>query len=161
MSDLSIEEQAKEAITNPPKYSVLQAGEWPVGTVLPIYVPKTIQLPLGWCICAGQVIDDPTSPFMNLPVPNLIDCRFPMGTIFTDSYGKYGGTNDLISSGDHDHTYSIRKAGTRERSPDGFQSQGNDCRTVSNLHTTSTGAHNHGGENRPQWFGLLYMIKYK
>ena len=160
MSDLNIEDQAKDAISNPQKYTIAQSGEWPVGTILPLYVPKVIQLPVGWCICGGQTIEDQDSPFKNLQVPNLIDGRFPMGTIFTDTYGKYGGTNDISTSGDHDHLYTIRKAGTRERTPDGFMSQGDDCRTVT-LHTTASGAHNHGGENRPQWFGLLYIIKYK
>ncbi|MDO8262883.1 MAG: hypothetical protein Q7T21_06630 [Gallionella sp.] len=160
MSDLNIEEQTKDSVSDIGKYETLPAGEWPVGTILPLYVPKTIQLPKGWCICAGQTILDPESPFMNLPVPNLIDGRFPMGTIFTDSYGKYGGTNNIATSGNHDHLYTIRKAGTRERTPDGFQGEGPECKTVT-LHTTGNGAHDHGGENRPQWFGLLYMIKYK
>lgn len=159
MSDFDIESQARDAINNPDNYTTLGPNEWPIGTILPVYSPHKIQLSPGWCICAGQVITDPTSPFMNLPVPSFADERFPMGTILNSSYGKTGGTNALASSGNHSHRYSIQKS-SPQPSPAGYQGQGDRC-YVSTLDTSSTGDHNHGGDNRPNWFGVLYIIKYK
>ncbi|MFJ2364678.1 hypothetical protein ACIPIN_13450 [Pseudomonas sp. NPDC087697] len=159
MNGFDIESEAQDAITNPGNYTTLGPNEWPIGTVLPVYYPHKIQLPTGWCICAGQVITDSTSPFFNLPAPNLIDERFPMGTILTRSYGKSGGNNALAPSGNHSHRYTIQK-NAPQPSMAGYEGRGPDC-YVSTLDTSSTGDHNHGGENRPNWFGVLYIIKYK
>lgn len=160
MSEMSIEQQASDSIDNPSPYQVLPANELPVGTILPAFFPDKIQLAEGWCLCLGQVITDKASPFLGRAVPRLGDSRFLMGVSSSDLYGKYGGTNTINGSGDHDHTYTIRKAGTRNRTPDGFQAEGDECKIVT-LHTSSNGQHDHGGDNRPQWFGVLYMIRYK
>lgn len=161
MNNLSIEDQIQDSIANPGTYSGLPPGELPIGSVLPVFFPNyKLVIPDGWCVCAGQRIDDPASPFVNLNAPSLLDNRFPMGTKDAETYGKQGGANELAPQGDHSHSYAIRKAGTRERSPDGFQSQGDDCRTVT-LQTSATGSHDHGGENRPRWFGLVYIFRYK
>lgn len=161
MPDSNIEAQIEDAIAHPERYAGAQASELPPGTVLPMYFPNNkLVIPLGWCICAGQKIEDPASPFLNLNVPNLLDQRFPMGTKVAETYGKSGGNNELAPEGNHSHKYTIRKAGTRQNSPDGFQAEGPQCRVVT-LDTTADGQHNHGGDNRPRWFGLLYIFKYK
>lgn len=161
MSEMSIEDQIEDAIAHPKKYSGLAPGELPIGAVLPVFFPNNkIVIPDGWCVCAGQRIDDAASPFANLNAPNLLDQRFPMGTKVTETYGKQGGSNDLASEAGHSHSYAIRKAGTKVRSPDGFESEGKDCRTVT-LETGANGEHNHGGDNRPRWFGLIYIFRYK
>ncbi len=160
MSELSIEQQTEDSAANPSKYQVLPANELPVGTILPVFYPNNIQLADGWCLCLGQVVNDKDSPFLGKAVPHLNDNRFVMGASGFDLYGKYGGTNTISNSGDHDHTYTIHKAGTHNRTPDGFQAEGDECKVVT-LHTSSNGQHDHGGDNRPQWFGVLYMIRYK
>jgi hypothetical protein len=137
---------------------ILGANEWPVGTILPVYWPHRVEMPEGWCICGGQVVLDAESPFYNLPVPNLLDERFPMGTT-SQSYGKYGGTNTVAAVDDHAHSYSIQR-NNPQPNPYGYQGRGNEC-YISTLSTSAAGGHDHGGENRPKWFGVAFMIKYK
>lgn len=158
MTPFDIELETQQAIENPIKYTTLGPNEWPVGAILPVYYPHRIELPPGWCICAGQIITEPASPFFNLHAPNLTDERFPMGTSSPTSYGKNGGANLLVPSGNHSHTYTIQKHAPQP-SPDGYQGRGPNC-YVSTMNTSSNGDHDHGGENRPNWFGLLYIMKY-
>jgi len=158
MNTLDIEKDVPEAVLNPQKFSTLGADEWPVGTILPVYFPHKIELPIGWCLCAGQEITDKNSPFFNRHAPNLIDDRFPMGTASPQSYGKSGGANLLKASGDHNHSYTIQKR-SPQPSPQGYQGKGDAC-YISTLSTSDNGNHDHGGDNRPNWFGLLYMMNY-
>ena len=159
VADFNIEIDAQDAIQNPGEYTTLGPNEWPVGTILPVYSPHALAIPEGWCLCGGQPITDPTSPFFNLSVPNLIDGRFLMGTVSGNTYGKTGGTNTLASSGNHAHRYTIAKSNPQP-SHQGYQGRGDDC-YFSSTDTSGNGDHNHGGENRPQWFGVFYIIKFK
>lgn len=152
----------EKADKNPGRFQeiakVLGPNDWPVGTIISVYWPHSVELPEGWCICAGQVILDTDSPFYNLHVPNLTDDRFLMGST-EQSYGEYGGTNSIATSGNHTHSYSIQR-NRPQPSPAGYQGRGSDC-YVSTLDTSANGNHDHGGENRPKWFGVGYMIKYR
>jgi hypothetical protein len=160
MPDLTIEEQFQATTTDVAAYATLPPGEWPVGAIIPVFYPSAVEYPVGWTICAGQLISDKDSPFFGRNIPNLAEDRFLMGTILRGSYGQYGGSNQLPESGAHDHQFTIHKGGRVTRTPDGFQAEGPQCGTVTHA-TSSAGAHNHGGENRPAWFGLIFLIKYK
>jgi hypothetical protein len=158
---MSIEDQVNDSISNPGKYTTADSGGVPVGTVLSVYYPNgKFTLPQNWCVCDGQPITDPESPYVNLNAPNLLDGRFPMGTKYEQTFGRLGGSNSIPANAPHTHQYSIRKTRNASRSPAGFQSEGDECETET-FDTTPSGAHDHGGDNRPQWFGLLYIFKYK
>ena len=159
MESRSIEEQLQDATYNHDEYRSAVPTELPVGTILPIFNPHKVELPVGWVVCGGQTIDDQDSIFFNLPVPNLSDERFLMGTFSSASYGKSGGVNDIANEVDHSHTYTIQKVRPQPSSV-GYQGRGDQC-YVSTNSTGGAGAHNHGGENRPRWFGVFHIIKIK
>lgn len=143
-------EQIADAIANPAKYTTLPGGELPVGSILPVTRPPgaTIQLPAGWVVAAGQTLDDPESPFHTHTLPRLTDGRFLMGSL--SEFGKYGGVNALPGDGNHRHErQQIGSPGFGDDHPD------------NQFRTADAGGHDHGGENRPAYFGVLFLIKIK
>lgn len=159
MSDIDIEKVSENLISNPERHSGLPANEIPVGAILPYAPPGLIQLPEGWYVCAGQTVRDSASPFFGKNVPNLVDGRFPMGTIRPDEYQKLGGSNQIPLDGAHNHGGRTggdvsRRGADRD---DDFQ-----VSTRGHSHSIGLdGAHTHGGDNRPQFFGLIYIIRIK
>ncbi|WP_321368311.1 hypothetical protein [uncultured Desulfuromusa sp.] len=153
-------EHIAEVIENPEKFSQRDSrpgSDFPFGTILPYYVPPNtyIQLPVGWVLAAGQKIPF-KGPFKGYNVPDLTTGTFLVGGIY--EHGKSGGSNTISKSDDHHHTYTIIKNRRARRAPEGYQAAGSDCK-ISTLNTSSEGSHDHGGDNRPKWFGVVYIIR--
>ena len=158
----------------------------PVGSIVPYYATYAVLLPENWRYCNGDVVDDSESPLHGQRLPNLIDERFPMGAL--NQHGTYGGSNAVQidgahqhttltnSAGDHDHggstgsetinarVYEVEEKGEAQVR---IVTQGHEHSILadgSHRHTGTTnlaGAHDHGGDKRPKWFGVVYIIKIK
>jgi hypothetical protein len=159
MTDVAPDIQLDVATAAPETLWALPANELPIGTILPYAPPGLLQLPYGWVLCAGQLIEFPDSPFNGKRVPNLTDGRFLMGTVHGE-YLKYGGTNRIETDGLHNHAAHSSDAQIGSRHPHGFQRRGDECRVHDHAITVdAAGGHNHGGENRPAFFGLAYIMR--
>lgn len=130
----------------------------PLGAIVDWYRPdgKT-SVPAGFQLCDGSKIVDPYSPFSGQNTPNLIG-RFTMGVDAT-ALGQQGGRADIPSDGAHAHTISFGGYGWGEinygRGPghrDEYQMQ---------YAASNAGAHNHGGDNRPPFTGVLKIMRIR
>jgi hypothetical protein len=131
----------------------------PVGTILPYIGPLSSVLPNNWVLCDGRTIADPESPFNGQRVPNLTDERFLMGIAAAEHVATLGGDNALASDGGHAHSCSFVGYAAGEinyqRGPghgDPFQMQ---------YGASPVGAHNHGGDRRPRYCGVYFMLRIK
>lgn len=117
---------------------------------------KQITLPIGWAICNGD------------NTPNLVD-RFLMGTESFELLSKIGGSNIIPSGGSHSHlgqTINCETSGSDGPFGEGQSGRDDDNRPWStrftaqfNLKTDSCVEHNHGGDNRPAFYSIIYIIK--
>lgn len=130
-------------------------ADYPTGTILP-WDPvirdkegnptgQLHTLPDGWAICNG----------IN-GTPNLVD-RFLIGAGDLKRVGNTGGRKDIPDDGKHAH--SGKTGVTKERGVK--KENGNDGKhTHTHSHTISEdGKHNHGGDNLPPYYTLIYIIK--
>jgi hypothetical protein len=131
----------------------------PLGAVLDWFRPdKDTAVPFGFRICDGGVIDDPESPFFNLRVYNSFD-KVNMG-VGPQQLGVEGGRADIPSDGDHDH--QGRTDGAGKAQSQAGQAQFGDGDNFNHVHGIfSDGTHNHGGENRPPFVGVLKIMRIK
>lgn len=153
----------------------------PIGTIIAFYPFEGNEIGETWQYCDGSLITDKQSPAFGKRVPNLMDDRFVMGS--TKSFGLSNGSNELKSDGIHDHGGVTWPAGRHDH---GGATQGPDQNARANalkgkevrsfdlphhhkvvaepdhFHVIgSDGAHNHGGDIRPRWFGVYYIVKIK
>ncbi len=154
--------QLEEAVANPEKFwsddpSVQISA--PIGTIVAMYLPPLTlySLPIGWLFCWGQVcIYD--GPFKDKNVPDLRDNRFLMGA--RENIGGYGGSNSILPDGHHSHGGTTSEASKIydgcDSGSDRYPTQGFHTHTFT---TNNNGEHNHGGDNRPSFFGVIYIIK--
>ena len=131
----------------------------PKGTILPwdptirdssgIPTGNFYSIPDGWRMCNG----------LN-STPNLSG-RFLIGSNDLGEVRKTGGRIDIPYGGTHDHSGSVSSS-CGDRDASGFQASGNNCRLISNsLSVISDGNHNHGGENRPPYYTVIYITKVR
>jgi len=128
----------------------------PVGSVLP-YAGDPAVLPSSWVPCDGRTILQPASGLRDydlaapgLQLPLLNDDRFLMGTSIPNM-GTKGGDNSIAVDGAHVHTWTQTAT---DLVPD--------ASNVSNgAFMNSAGEHNHGGDRRPRFLGILYIIRIK
>lgn len=117
-----------------------KADGTPTGTTRPI--------PQGWQVCNGTN-----------GTPNLTD-RFLKGVTSISEAGKYGGSPDIATSGEHTHSGETASASGPDH---GIPCSGK-CggyRTSTHSHSFSTsanGAHSHGS-NLPPYYQILYICK--
>jgi hypothetical protein len=158
----------------------------PVGTVVSWWRPDA-GLPIpsdGWAIADGSVVSDPGSPLYGQPLPDLTG-RFIMG-VTPDSIGQMGGSNTLDLSHSHQvnsHTHSIPSHSHNldhdHHTSDVYCIGGGSTSvhrditgvTVSNTGSWSgtTGASQPSTnsqlssttDNRPQYVGLLFLVRIK
>jgi hypothetical protein len=137
-------------------------GQVPVGAILP-YVGSLDTLPAGWLPCDGRVVDDSDSPFHGREVPNIMDQRFVMGVASADDLYTTGGTNELAMDGQHTHRGSAtNRVDQVSGSPRYLDSSGNrGFRHTHDLQISASSTHNHGGDNRPQFYGTYFIIRVK
>lgn len=158
----------------------------PVGSILPYYNEANLRLPDNWRFANGDTVEDPLSPLHGKKLPNLLDERFLMGSIM--SLGGSGGTNKIAPDGEHGHVASSERAGTHnhtgrtgleydngrvlELREDGEirvrlvdqahrHTLSNDGGHTHGVSVEPAGVHDHGGDARPNWYGVLYIIKIK
>lgn len=128
----------------------------PVGSVLP-FAGDPALLGSNWALCDGGTVTDPDPSLRDfnagaagVQTPNLTDSRFIMG-VAQGSVGITGGRNDIPSDGSHTHSFSQTSS---DLAPDASSN-------TSGSYTNPAGAHTHGGENRPRYLGLQYIIRVR
>lgn len=172
-------------------YRILQAKEFaldtvPVGAILPYLATSDLRLPENWRYCNGDKVDDPDSPLHGRTLPRLVDERFLMGSV--ESHGTTGGKNSIAQDGLHSHTARTAIAGGHDHGgTTGPENTNAPLRKVGDgdqlsvrvveqghrhvleadkghVHATAVdaaGLHDHGGDARPSWFGVLYIVRIK
>jgi hypothetical protein len=148
----------------------------PVGSVIAYYPVETLRLPEGWAYADGSMVADPESPFNGRRVPQLNDDRYLIGSI--SSFGAVVGNNDIAPAGEHDHDRFVvtdrnSTTGPPNTNADSVMvtpgTQGVRIPIQGHQHFMGAqyipvkpdGSHNHGGDNRPLSFGILYIVKIK
>lgn len=125
-------------------------------------------IPDGYWVADGSVVTDVRSPFNGMATPNLVD-HFIMG-VTPSRIGETGGRNDIPMDGNGTFAFSGTTNGAQApgSNPDAWHHDGNRacCPQVTGLdHTHSFSGvvtippHNHGGDNRPAYVGLLYLVR--
>lgn len=114
----------------------------PKGTILAWSPPAGRVLggvgPPGWEICNGEN-----------GTPDLTD-RFLMGTKDINGAGRTGGQNSISMEGNHSH---------RLTNPTGRNEYDSGSARGDRKRTREAGGHNHGGENRPSYYTVVYIIR--
>lgn len=153
----------------------------PVGSIIAFYPSQKLAIPENWQICDGSFVTDTESVLIGEPTPNLLDDRFLMGS--SARFGNFGGANVIPSDGGHDHGGRTLAGGSHDHSgntlaPDKNGSKaaakGSDARIFDTPHRHGIPsepphvhaiprslAHDHGGDLRPRWFGVLFLMKIK
>lgn len=126
-------------------------AELPIGSILAwsSYSNTNIELPLGWIVC-GQ----------NKATPNL-DGQFLMGVNSVPEAGKTGGKLDIPQDGSYKYTGTTHN--DQPIQTHAFRCEGNCTLKTEHNHTfeISAPSHNHGGENRPPYYTVLFLCKIK
>ena len=132
-----------------PSAESAQFKKLPVGTILPWYpYEKNPKPPKGWIIPDGRVIQN--GPLKGRKAPNLTDDRFLMG-VYGKRVGKPGGKNSIPDK-TLNHGWNSIKHGEI-----GYGSRTGNATYKGKI--KSHGSHNHGGENRPKYLGVLFIMK--
>ena len=90
-------------------FALASLGEVPIGGIIP-YAGLSEDLPDNWRICDGGLVDDPSSPYHDKEVPNLVG-RFVRGTADPEQVRVSGGSdshNHEINL-DRDSTYTVNE----------------------------------------------------
>lgn len=136
------------------KLSKIASDLLPLGTIIPWSVPierrassieelNTSLAVTGWRICDGR---DGT--------PDLNE-RFLMGTTDFAGIGQIGGNNTIPTEGEHSHGLgSSGNAGWTRLLAGDVQVAAEHSHSVS-----SAGGHNHGGDNRPNFYTVVYIMR--
>ena len=134
----------------------------PVGTILP-YAGSIEALPANWLPCDGRKVTDPQSPLDGSNVPDLTDDRFLMGIGATGTVGATGGANVMTTDGNHGHTGTATdRVNQRTGSPRYLDNSGNKgFRHTHTLSIRADGRHNHGGDNRPNFYAVRFIIRVR
>lgn len=140
----------------------------PIGAIIPFFGPWTFSDK--WQVCMGQIINDPDSPLYGVKVPDLNGVHSPFetvylaGTLDTKYYGKQFGSTNIPIQENHKHGATLGRP-SQVVSPDRNSSGGaTNAAGPGHTHTITineSGSHDHGGENRPRTFGLVYLIRVK
>ena len=156
MSEIKMSEHAVEVVKSADRFTTTTT-KLPIGSIIAYYPPGKITLPVGWELCAGQKIKDSESPLFGFKAPSLSDERFLIGSKSDSIFGNEGGVNARANIGPHNHGGATGVGGGNRRADndDDFNAS-----TARHAHSISEdGAHDHRAENRPQFFGVLFLIK--
>lgn len=127
----------------------------PIGTILPYYGKFEALENTGWVVCNSQN----ASKHPNI-VPNL-ENRFLQG-VGDDKLGASGGAKVIALDGAHTPSGSVSVWKTGARDGNGFMGQGNHNQLPAGSFTGNAIAnHNHGGENRPPFYTVNFIIRIK
>ena len=141
----------------------------PIGSII-AYVPRP-GLTLGscWRICDGKRLEDLDSPLNGQTLPDLTDDRFLMGTADANELNTREGSNTISSDGMHTHAISGSTNWVAMGDPDGsnagLQKDGDQRHAHQHgMNFTSGSAsteHTHGGDKRPAFYGVQWIIRIK
>lgn len=133
----------------------------PVGTIV-AFVGALNTLPPEWQPCDGRVIRDPASPFNNRNLPDLMNDRFIMGVNAAKAVGQSGGDNSIPRVGNHSHGGGTDHGTHVNWNPGSeFRIGGEVFDHVHGIRTDDQGAHDHGGDNRPAYIGVYFIVRIK
>ena len=134
----------------------------PIGAILP-YAGALESLPSNWLPCDGRTVTDPGSPLDGTKLPNLTDDRFLMGVGESTLVGSTGGTNAIAVDGNHSHGGEAGDRVTQKTgSPRYLDTKGNKgFKHSHNLTIRANGRHNHGGDSRPNYYGVRFIIRVR
>lgn len=131
----------------------------PVGAILP-FVGSLNDLPENWQPCDGRLITNVNSPFNDKKLPELMDKRFLMGVSAATDVCSTGGTNDIPMEAAHIHGGATNGfAGYQpghinyDRGPD------RQDEFMMRFGILPDGQHNHGGDNKPAYCGVYFIIR--
>ena len=131
----------------------------PVGTILP-FVGTLDDLPDNWQPCDGRLIHNERSPFNDKRLPNLLDNRFLMGVSASSDVCGYGGNNTIPQDGQHSHGGVTNGFGGYQQGEINYdRGPGRPDAFMMRFGINSDGAHSHGGENRPLFCGVYFIIR--
>ena len=134
----------------------------PVGTVLP-YIGPLDALPSEWVPCDGRIVSDPNSPLDGVQLPDLSDGRFLMGVGSETMIGVSGGSNAISTDGAHTHngtaTNRIQQQAGAPRNLETNGSKG--FRHTHKISLQTNSGHDHGGDKRPAFFGVRFIVRIK
>jgi len=166
-------------------YAGVQSAGVPVGTVISWWRPD-VSTPLPsdeWAIADGSVVTDTESPLYDQTLPDLTN-RFIMGIAAAD-IGTTGGSNTLNLSHSHSipsHRHSVSGSTSKvSRMWDGgYYDSANETRMAINTYQTTwyvehehsinlnsgywsgdTGTASLTKDNRPEYVGLLFLVRIK
>lgn len=134
----------------------------PVGVILPFIGPLD-SLPEGWLPCDGRTVADAGSPINGVQLPDLTDGRFLMGIGSDGMIGVSGGSNALPTAGGHSHSGEATGRITQTSgTPRNLEQRGDKgFRHSHALSLKSAGGHDHGGDKRPAFYGVRYIVRVK
>jgi hypothetical protein len=89
----------------------------PVGAIIAWYPPGSAALPPGFALCNGDIVNDPDSPFNNLPTPDLTG-RFILGSSKVTTPPATGGSVDMNLNGFTNPAYTLTTGSTQASSSD-------------------------------------------
>jgi len=131
----------------------------PIGTILP-FIGSLNDLPNNWQPCDGRLINNAKSPFNDKKLPELMDNRFLMGVSASLDVCSYGGNNVIPECNDHNHNGATNEFKGYQPGNINYDS-GPDRQDsyMMRFGIDGDGAHNHGGENRPLFCGVYFIIR--
>jgi hypothetical protein len=152
---------ARDAATIASRVDGLEKLMVPIGSIIDWFRPdKSTLVPDGYQLCDGAKIVDPFSPLTGQATPNLVD-RFTMG-VTAARIGETAGRANIPKAGTHSH--GGRTSGFAGYMPGEVNY---DVRRghPSEYHIESVigpdGEHDHGGENRPPYVGVLKIMRIR
>jgi hypothetical protein len=135
-------------------------GALPLGAIVSFYGDWRELEATGWVPCNGEACpdwaDERVKAFLRahgseVPgcVPNLNDGRFTRGVPGLDELGRTGGTDRIPADGEHVHSSGgvTLKRGGEDSTPQ-YAHQ-------------AAGMHDHGGENRPPFLNVTFIMRVK
>lgn len=134
----------------------------PVGTILP-YIGPADALPAEWLPCDGRTVEDEHSPLHGVQLPDLTEERFLMGVNSDAAVGLTGGSNSIPGDGLHNHIGSISGRVQEQSGTPRYLKYSGD-RSFQHSHQVDirgNGAHSHGGDNRPHFYGVRFIVRVK
>lgn len=178
--------QTKSSISRILQTQSMAIDSLPIGAIIAFFPNQNLTIPDNWQYCDGEIVNDIESPFHGSATPMLLDDRFLMGSI--DSYGNYGASNIIEPDGDHLHETIVENSGSHNHNGlTGIEESNGTIEEMKqqgeiNVRITEQGhrhtverqpdhshqvkvdassVHTHGNDKRPQFFGVLFIIKIK
>jgi hypothetical protein len=147
------------------KDDVVLLDDIPIGAIIPHW--GNWEFSDRWQICMGQIINDTESPLYGKRVPDLTGKQKPTyiaGTLEEEYFNKRFGKNYIPKEKAHMHKGKVAQNKSIVYPDKNTIRKATATAGPYHKHDISikkAGAHDHGGDNKPYSFGLVYLIKVK